>query len=255
MEIPLFPLHVVLVPGAPLPLHIFEPRYRALVADCLATGAPFGVVCLSAGREVGAGNVAFASVGTLAEIREVSRYPDGRYDIVTVGAARFRLSGVVADRKPYLVGIAEPLPEALGDPERTARLARRVRSLFVRYLALLQPEEAAVDEVESAGEPTGGPVTDDEDERIDPAHSGAALARLEEIAALLAPEDDPTALAHVVSGLVQAELPRRQRLLEAATTEDRLADLETLLVREVALLSRRLGPFAPDPRIPSLRRN
>ena len=78
---------------------------------------------------------------------------------------------------------------------------------------------------------------------------------LEEIAALLAPEDDPTALAHVVSGLVQAELPRRQRLLEAATTEDRLADLETLLVREVALLSRRLGPFAPDPRIPSLRRN
>jgi Lon protease-like protein len=52
MEIALFPLRAVLVPGAPLPLHVFEPRCRALVADCQAAGTPFGVVCISAGREV-----------------------------------------------------------------------------------------------------------------------------------------------------------------------------------------------------------
>lgn len=252
MEIPLFPLHAVLVPGAPLRLHIFEPRYRALVADCLAAGTAFGVVCISAGREVGAGNVAFGSVGTLAAIREVSRYPDGRYDIVTLGGARFRLSEVVADRKPYLVGVAEPLPEVLGDPERTALLARAVRARFVRYLALLQPGDEGDDQATGLVE---WAVAGDEASPDDPAEADTIGARLEDVAALLAPLDDPTSLAHVVSGLVQAELPRRQRLLEAATTEERLADLDSLLAREVALLSRRLGPYAPDPRLPTLRRN
>ena len=244
MEIPLFPLHAVLVPGAPLPLHVFEPRYRALVADCLAAGAPFGVVCISAGREVGAGSVSFAAVGTLAEIREVSRHPDGRFDIVTIGTARFRLTGVLGDREPYLVGIGELLPDFPGDAERSARLARRVRSRFVRYLQLLQPEaDAPVDPDRASDAP------------VDPHRASASLADLEEIAARLAPPDDPTTLAHVVSGLVQAELPRRQRLLEASSTEERLADLDALLGREIALLSRRLAPYVPDPRLSTLHRN
>ncbi|MCU0477295.1 MAG: LON peptidase substrate-binding domain-containing protein [Chloroflexi bacterium] len=240
MEIPLFPLHAVLVPGAPLPLHVFEPRYRALVADCLAAGAPFGVVCISAGREVGAGSVSFAAVGTLAEIREVSRHPDGRFDIVTIGTARFRLTGVLGDREPYLIGIGDLLPDLPGDAERSARLARRVRSRFVRYLQLLQPE--------ADGE-------GDANAPADPDRASASLADLEEIAARLAPPDDPTTLAHIVSGLVQAELPRRQRLLEASSTEERLADLDALLGREIALLSRRLAPFVPDPRHSILHRN
>ena len=244
MEIPLFPLHAVLVPGAPLPLHVFEPRYRALVADCLAAGAPFGVVCISAGREVGAGSVSFAAVGTLAEIREVSRHPDGRFDIVTIGTARFRLTGVLGDREPYLVGIGDLLPDFPGDAERSARLARRVRSRFVRYLQLLQPEaDAPVDPDRASDAP------------VDPHRASASLADLEEIAARLAPPDDPTTLAHVVSGLVQAELPRRQRLLEASSTEERLADLDALLGREIALLSRRLAPYVPDPRHSTLHRN
>ena len=244
MEIPLFPLHAVLVPGAPLPLHVFEPRYRALVADCLAAGAPFGVVCISAGREVGAGSVSFAAVGTLAEIREVSRHPDGRFDIVTIGTARFRLTGVLGDREPYLVGIGDLLPDFPGDAERSARLARRVRSRFVRYLQLLQPEaDAPVDPDRASDAP------------VDPHRASASLADLEEIAARLAPPDDPATLAHVVSGLVQAELPRRQRLLEASSTEERLADLDALLGREIALLSRRLAPYVPDPRLSTLHRN
>ena len=258
MEIPLFPLHVVLVPGAPLPLHVFEPRYRALLADCLASRAPFGVVCLSAGREAGGESVSFAAVGTLAEIREVARYPDGRADLVTIGTRRFRLSGVVADREPYLVGIGELLAEPLGDPERVALLAGRVRSRFVDYLQLLQPDddddadddEAADDEApdapadEAPGPRSAGTVADAD-----------ARERLEEIAARMAPVDDPTLLGHVVAGLIQVELPRRQQLLEAETTEERLADLDALLARETVLLARRLGPFAPDPRLLPQRRN
>jgi uncharacterized protein len=269
MEIPLFPLHTVLVPGAPLPLHIFEPRYRALVTDCLAAGEPFGVVGISAGREVGAGRVSFAAVGTLAEIREVTRYPDGRFDIVTIGTARFRLTGGDATRKPYLVGAGEILPELLGDPEHVVRLAARVRSRFVRYLELLQPE--GEDETPAGDEP----LADDETPPADatpaedagrvgagpagapPDRRPAASAReaMAEVVARLAPLDDPVTLGHVVSGLVQAELPRRQELLEAATTEERLDGLDALLAREVALLARSLAPYGPDPRLVPLRRN
>lgn len=253
MEIPLFPLHVVLVPRAPLPLHVFEPRYRSLLADCLADRAPFGVVCLGAGREAGAESVSFAAVGTLAEIREVARYPDGRADLVTIGTRRFRLSGVVADRKPYLVGIGELLDEPLGDPERVALLAGRVRSRFVDYLQLLQPndDDEAVDDETSAT-----PADEDPQPRsAGTVPDAGARERLEEIAARIAPVDDPTLLGHVVAGLIQVELPRRQQLLEAETTEARLADLEALLARETALLARRLGPFAPDPRLLPQRRN
>jgi Lon protease-like protein len=250
MEIPLFPLHVVLLPGASLPLHIFEPRYRALVADCLAAGEPFGVVGISSGREVGAGLVSFATVGTLAEIREVTRHPDGRFDIVTIGTARFRLTGVDADRKPYLVGTGELLPELLGDPARVARLAARVRARFIRYLELLQPEgedEAPGEGADPADAGGSGP-------REQP-RAASARERLAEVAARLAPPDDPTTLGRVVSGLVQAELPRRQELLEAATTEERLARLDALLAREVSLLARRLAPYGPDLRLAPLRRN
>jgi Lon protease-like protein len=269
MEIPLFPLHTVLVPGAPLPLHIFEPRYRALVTDCLAAGEPFGVVCISAGREVGAGLVSFAAAGTLAEIREVTRHPDGRFDIVTIGTARFRLTGVDATRKPYLVGTGEILPEPLGDPERVAHLAARVRSRFVRYLELLQQagedETVAEDEPPAEDQPPAGRGSraGDADPEGDaapepppePPPATSARERLAEVAARLAPPGDPTTLGHVVSGLVQVELPRRQELLEAATTEERLAGLDALLAREVALLARSLAPYGPDPRLVPLRRN
>lgn len=248
MEIPLFPLHVVLVPGAPLPLHVFEARYRALLADCLASRTPFGVVCLSAGREAGSAGVAFAAVGTLAEIREVARYPDGRADLVTIGTRRFRLSDVVADRKPYLVGIGELLDEPLGDPQRAARLAARVRSRFVRYLELLQPDDGAE-------EPGPGGADDAEPPAATVAVPADLRARIEEVAERIAPRDNPTLLGHVVAGLLQVELPRRQRLLEAATTEERLADIDGLLARETALLARRLGPFDPYPRLLALRRN
>jgi Lon protease-like protein len=89
--IPLFPLDVVLFPGAPLPLHIFEPRYKEMIGECLAQHRPFGVI---RGLEQG-----LAEVGCTAEIvTVVKEYEDGRLDVVTEGRRRFELLRVNEER-------------------------------------------------------------------------------------------------------------------------------------------------------------
>lgn len=89
--IPLFPLDVVLFPGTPLPLHIFEPRYKEMIGECLAQNRTFGVV-----RAVEQG---LAEVGCTAEIvTVVKEYPDGRLDLVTEGRRRFELLRVNQER-------------------------------------------------------------------------------------------------------------------------------------------------------------
>ena len=95
-RIPLFPLNVVLLPGATLPLHIFEPRYKDMVKNCLEEKSEFGMV-LALPKGV-------AKVGCTAEILEVvKRYHDGRTDIVTVGRAPFRVVELF-DENPLLEG-------------------------------------------------------------------------------------------------------------------------------------------------------
>ncbi len=118
MEIPLFPLHTVLCPGIALPLHVFEPRYRLLTERCVEQRRPFGIVLIREGREVGGDEVAIAGVGTLAEIREVTRLPDGRYDLLVVGTGRFVIERVDAEREPYLVADVTPLEEEVRDQHR-----------------------------------------------------------------------------------------------------------------------------------------
>jgi Lon protease-like protein len=89
--IPLFPLDVVLFPGTPLPLHIFEPRYKEMIAECLSQQRTFGVVR--------AGEQGLADVGCTAEIvTVVKEYPDGRLDLVTEGRKRFELLRVNQER-------------------------------------------------------------------------------------------------------------------------------------------------------------
>jgi Lon protease-like protein len=148
MELPLFPLHTVLCPGIALPLHIFEPRYRLMVARCLDEARPFGVVWIREGREVGTGDLAVAAVGTQAEVREVERHADGQYDLLVVGTRRFRIAGVDTDREPYLVARVEPVDEVLGDDGRAARLARIATRRFVRYVT--QVGELSESEVDDA---------------------------------------------------------------------------------------------------------
>ncbi len=114
--IPLFPLEVVLFPGQPLPLHIFEERYKIMIRECLATEGPreFGVVLAKPDG--------IANVGCTAEVVEVVRsYADGRMDIVTAGRRRFEVL-FVDESKEYLRAAAEffhdeesPAPDALRD--------------------------------------------------------------------------------------------------------------------------------------------
>jgi ATP-dependent Lon protease len=101
--LPLFPLELVLFPGMPLPLHIFEPRYRQLISDCVESRSPFGVVLETGGDR--------ADVGCAADIVEVlNRYPDGRLDILSEGRRRFHI--LETDTAlPYLRGSIQWLDE------------------------------------------------------------------------------------------------------------------------------------------------
>ncbi len=266
MEIPLFPLHTVLCPGIVLPLHIFEDRYRALTRHCLDSGTPFGVVLIRAGRESGAGSIALAGVGAFVEIREAGRYPDGRYDLLAAATGRFAIDAVDPAREPYLIADVTPLDDEVGDEALAERLAATAIRRFVRYLELVRAREGETSEtldirVEinapepvEPGEPTTEITVESAEDLIpretragasttDPT-SGWTTARQD----LVIP-DDPTVLSYLLSGIVQIELPRRQALLEAATTADRLEALIKLLERETLLLSHRLRLFSPDPRI------
>lgn len=134
VRIPLFPLGTVLFPGLLLPLHVFERRYRDLVRDLLT--APdeqqrFGVIAIREGREVGADGIrALYPVGCVARLRRVDPYDDGRFDIVSTGAQRFRLLSVDT-ALPYLRAEVELLDEAPGEAADAA--AAGVRALFDVY--------------------------------------------------------------------------------------------------------------------------
>ncbi len=110
--LPLFPLEVVLFPGAPMPLHIFEPRYRLMTRLCREQQREFGIILVK-GDGV-------ARVGCTAEIvKLVKEYPDGRSDILTVGRRRFRLNAV-SDELEYLQGDVEFLPDEAGVQDSAA---------------------------------------------------------------------------------------------------------------------------------------
>jgi Lon protease-like protein len=112
-RIPLFPLNVVLFPGEPLPLHIFEPRYRRMVRECLDAKSPFGMLlALKDG---------VARVGCSAEILEVTkRYEDGRMDILTVGRDRFRIVELFTE-DPLLQGQVDYLNDDESSPDSLKR--------------------------------------------------------------------------------------------------------------------------------------
>jgi Lon protease-like protein len=290
MEIPLFPLHTVLCPGIALPLHIFEPRYRLMIERCIEQSKPFGIVVIRNGREVGSGNVAIAGVGTFAEIREATRLPDGRYDILVVGSGRFAVETVDTGREPYLVAEVTGIDDEVGDLTTATSLAARTMRRFVAYLQLLQPMEGETAEeidvrveIETEEDPTAEerpaeasaaegkrtprePGTEpsakaDATETGKPEETGGGgadaerEARLEEAARRLVIPEDPTVLSYLLSGIIQVDTARRQQLLEAETTEDRLIALDRMLDRELWMLRRRLRFYNPDARLDAARRN
>ena len=221
-----------------------------MVGRCLADDAPFGVVLIREGREVGPSIPDIASVGTLAEIREANEYEDGRYDLVTVGY------DAVHDRGGH--GRPRAVPRRQGrsrsprpsrTPTRARAMADRISERFVDYLRLLRPaegEDATGMDVQVEVEVREVPPADDAEPGADGPPGPTREPQIPE---------DPTALSYLLSGIIQVELPRRQALLEAETTEARLADLDRLLDRELPLLSRRLRVWSADPRMLAIRRN
>ncbi len=138
-SLPLFPLNSVLFPGIPLPLHIFEERYKLMIGTCLVTDRTFGVALIKEGEEVGATAVPF-EVGTTARIVDVERLPDGRMNLVAVGVSRFRLRRVI-EREPFLVGQVSPLAAGAEIPDLA--LAAQVAERFRAYLMDLGGHQAA----------------------------------------------------------------------------------------------------------------
>lgn len=129
----MFPLSTVLFPGAGLPLHVFETRYRALMSDCLDQGGEFGVVLIARGSEVGGGDQR-VDVGTVARIDRVAELDDGRMLVIARGVRRVRVERWLA-AEPYPRALVGDLPVAqAGDLGLTLPAAeasvRRLRSLL-----------------------------------------------------------------------------------------------------------------------------
>lgn len=110
----MFPLGTVLVPGMPLPLHVFEPRYRQLMHDCLAGTPEFGVTLIERGSEVGGGEVRVA-VGTVARIVEAGMMEDGRWMLVAIGTRRIRVLEWLVD-DPYPRAEVDDWPDPEVEP-------------------------------------------------------------------------------------------------------------------------------------------
>jgi Lon protease-like protein len=219
--LPLFPLGTVLLPGASLPLHIFEPRYRQLTID-LVTGAipgkQFGVVAVREGWSPDDGRDGLHEVGCTASLREVRRLPDGRFDIQTTGDRRFRLVDVDASTAPYLVANVEWLPDDEGDsPDDLAALAMAARAAHRRYCTTAWREQGG-------GDGEGTPV---------------------ELTEEAAPGVDGAELAHVLANDCLLPLDDRQELLEQTCPALRLRLVRRLMVREAELLGTLHAVWAP----------
>lgn len=194
----MFPLGKVLVPGEALPLHVFEPRYRQLVIDVLASDAPpeFGVVLIERGWEVGGGD-ARTYVGTVARVLDVEAVPDGRYALIAVGVRRLRVQRWLPD-DPYPRAEVEDWPDQM-DPSDEAPLAAEVAEVVERLRQLYELASRAG----SSGQPDVDGI-----ERFDPVLASYRLVE----AAPVGPADAYRAL--VASG------PRQRLTVLRASLDD-----------------------------------
>ena len=129
-ELRLFPLNTVLFPGMPMPLRIFEERYKLMIGECLETEEPFGVVLIREGLEVGGPALPYPT-GTTARITQAEKLEDGRMNLSTVGERRFQIVDTIHET-PYLKGNVRYLPEETGDMEEG--LLTGAQTLFSEYI-------------------------------------------------------------------------------------------------------------------------
>lgn len=197
-SLPLFPLRTVLFPRMPLPLHIFEERYKRMIRRCVDEASAFGVVLIREGQEVGPPALP-CSVGTRAQIHAVERLPEGRLNILAVGTERFRLLDYVADAEPYLLGVVESFHDAPADPALLAPLITEVTDLFHQFFHTLV------------------------------AQAGVEMPEYEL-------PDNAEELSFVIASVLQTPLEQRQTFLEMTDTQARLLEQRRLLKLELARL-------------------
>jgi Lon protease-like protein len=197
--LPLFPLPLVLFPGVPLPLHIFEPRYREMLADCLATDGRFGIVFTP---EDAKGGPQRGEIGCVAVIQNTEVLPDGRSNIIVLGEDRFAIARVVSGVRPYLLGEVVIYGDLEESDEPLGSLARQLRVVFERVGRAART------------------LADDRD----------PLPSLPE---------DPAALSFTIASLIDLDPAGRQRLLASRSPLDRLRELDALLSPAVDMLESR----------------
>ena len=195
-ELPLFPLPLVLFPGMPMPLHIFEERYRKMLSDIRAGNNLFGLSYFdsdSSDKDIPpAGHI-----GCVAEVTETQALPDGRSNVLAVGVVRYQVEAYVERGDPYLVVRANYFEDDEEDEAALAAKSREVAATFMRVANAIR-------------------VINDE------------RGNLPDIS-----DTDPQKLSFLVAAAMEIEVETKQELLELRSTTERLSRLSDLLARVV----------------------
>lgn len=212
IELPLFPLNIVLFPDIELPLHIFERRYRLMIDECYEQERPFGVVLARPESEPLREEP--YPVGTMAEIEALNRLEDGRINLIVRGGQRFRILSQHRGR-PYLSGVVEVYSDITEDQQPLDLAAEQARQLFRKYLEIL-----------------------------------LTIIGKSELEFTL--PNDPEMLSHFIAHLIDVQDEQKQQMLEMTSTLQRLEEEITVLRREVPFMremltmSQRFQTDAPD---------
>lgn len=201
-ELPIFPLSVVLFPGVPLPLHIFEPRYRRMLSDIRASHNLFGLSYFDASaseKEIPpAGHI-----GCVAEVTETQALPDGRSNILTIGVIRYRIEEYVERDDPYLLAKVSFFEDEDEDSEMLRESSRAVAENFTRIARAVRTIN---------------------DER----------ASLPDIS-----DTEPQRLSFLVAAAMEVDSDVKQELLELRLTSERLQRLQDMLGRALSTYEER----------------
>jgi len=196
-ELPIFPLPVVLFPGMPMPLHIFEDRYRKMLADIRAADNLFGLSYFDAGS-AGRDTPPTGHIGCVAEVTETQALPDGRSNILAVGVVRYQVESYVERGDLYLVGRANYFEDEEENESALSSNSHDVARMFMRVANSIR-------------------VMNDE------------RGNLPDIS-----DTDPQKLSFLVAAALEIEVETKQELLELRSTSERLSRLRDLLARVVS---------------------
>ena len=191
-ELPLFPLPVVLFPGVPLPLHIFEQRYRQMLLDIRLANNLFGLTYFDPSSAESDAPAA-GEIGCVAEVTEVQTFPDGRSNILTLGVIRYRIESYVERGDPYLVAQVSYFEDDEENEEMLAAPALEVAETFTRIAQAVRTIN---------------------DER----------ATLPDIS-----DTEPQRLSFLVAAAMEIDAEVKQELLELRSTSERLERLRAML--------------------------